>query len=448
MGNFFTRLFGKSATINTNVQPIINNAGDVFYPLNLFYDQSARVRTDYDFNKAHDREMARKVCTPLAGVLDKLGDMLSRCELYVTDNKGNERRALQPVRDLLQHPNPLQDFGAFFKQLEAELRLHGYVLVKLVRGLPSALPKSMWIVPTELVRLRGTGKVWEQDNFDGVVQSVGAYWHDGERYFEKYEVCLITNGGVFVPMQRDDLLQFIPASASLSYPVNNWIAAMAASHTLLVNGGAKGIISGEGADGYGQTAVSKVDEEDIRKQFKAKYGLVGKQFPILVTRHALKWQPMDFNAQQLRIDENDEHCTAKICNTFGINPNLFSDAKYDNQESAKKAAYQDVIIPDSLKICSALEQALLPQGGKIAFDYSAVECLQNDRSAEASTLNTAADAINKLLASGLITEQEARTKLADYLDIDPAMPVGKQEQPTEQAEEETDNEQDNEQANE
>ena len=140
----------------------------------------------------------------------------------------------------------------------------------------------------------------------------------------------------------------------------------------------------------------------------------------MVTRHSLRWQPMDFNAAQLRIDETDARCTEIICNVLGVNPNLFSDAKYDNQESAKKAAYQDIVIPDSLRITTALSAAILPRGAKITFDYSAIECLQRSKAEETQTLEKAVSSITNLLNGGLVSFEEARELLADYIDIDPA----------------------------
>lgn len=98
---------------------------------------------------------------------------------------------------------------------------------------------------------------------------------------------------------------------------------------------------------------------------------------------------------------------------------MFTDAKYDNQESAKKSAYQDVIIPDAKIISEAITKAVLPEDASVELDFSGVECLQKNKKDEAETLRTAASAIQALLDGGLISVEEARKEIANYIDIDP-----------------------------
>lgn len=74
------------------------------------------------------------------------------------------------------------------------------------------------------------------------------------------------------------------------------------------------------------------DEKEIKDKFKEKFGLVNKEYPILVTRKKLKWIPLDYNSSQLKLFEEDERCTKKIANAIGVNPSLFDDSKYDNQQ--------------------------------------------------------------------------------------------------------------------
>lgn len=412
--------FFKKKSIDFAPVPHIDTAGNIFYPLDLFLSSRRKVRTDYDMRRPLDRELASAVCTPLAGVLDKLGDMLSRAEVYVTDAEGNELDQYDDVRALLERPNPLQTCGGFLKQIEKSLRLHGFAVLKIVRPIQTATPTAMWVVPPVSAHIKATGKMLSQFEEQGVVSRVMCDRGGDKVELKRGEYAIIAGGEPVVPPHLDADIFFVTAADTLSFPVNNWIASMAANATLLVNGGPKGILHGESTDSFGQPALTKPDEEDIREQFKRKYGLVGKKYPVLVTRHQLRWQPMDFNAAQLRIEETDDKCTAKICNALGLNPNLFTDAKYDNQESAKKAAYQDVVIPDSMKIAAALTDALLPNGGQVVLDYSAVECLQESKREEADVLSNAADALLKLTSGGLLSQGEARQQLAKYIDIDPA----------------------------
>jgi hypothetical protein len=103
-------------------------------------------------------------------------------------------------------------------------------------------------------------------------------------------------------------------------------------------------------------------------------------------------------------------------------------ATFDNKEAAKKAAYQDLIIPDSELIAQALTDAICPEGVFIKIDFSHVSCLQEDKAKNAQSLSSAATAINSLVLNGLITPDEARFELANYLDIDPEKPKGEYKQ--------------------
>ena len=400
-----------------------DNAGNWWY-LSSLRGNVSRWKADYNMSDPSDKALALEACTPLYTVLDKAGSMMGRGRLYITDKDGNERRKYGELRNILSRPNPLQTFSMFAKQLEISLRLYGFCPVSLVRGMEGATPSAMWLLPPDKFHMEGTGKYAFQYDMKEVVKRAYLCWGGREIEFEPWEYLVIHSGQVSVPDLWGKDILFHTSSDSLSQPVSNWIAAMSAGHTLLVNGGPKGILSGGKPDELGNYALTSKEEDEIRDKFKAKYGLVGKKYPVLVTRYPLQWIPMDYDSSQLKLFEEDSRCTAAICNALGLNPNLFNDAKYDNQESAKKAAYLDVIIPDSIKIAEALTSALCPEGAMVKIDFTDVECLQANKEKEANTLVHAADALERLMASGLITPEEARIEIARYIDIDPEHPKG------------------------
>ena len=390
--------------------------GDVTYLSNFFNPRSGRVRTDFDMYSLSDKRHALAVCTPLYMVADKLGSMMSRGIPYVVDDEDND--VADDVKRLLLNPNPLQTFGAFLKQVEISLKVFGYCPIVLVRGSSGSLPKAMWIVPCEYFHMQATGKMYRQFEIGDIVKRVYVCSGANVIDLEDYEFVVVYNGTVAsAPCNAD--LRFESVTDGLTLPVNNWVAAMSASHTLLVNGGPKGIVYSDFHDEMGNVAISPDEERAIKDGFKRKYGLVDKEYPILVTRQKLGWIPLDYDAGKLMLQEEDARCTSKICNAFGVNPNLFSDAKYDNQESAKKSAYQDVVIPDANKIAGYLTRALCGDGVRVRIDFGDVECLQENRAQQAETLNRLAGAVTSLVNGGLLSVDEARVELSRYLDIDP-----------------------------
>lgn len=384
-------------------------------------------RKGVDFDMTLDTEKARAllVCSPFFMVCDKLGSMASRGVPYVMDDEGNERSTFDDVRALLANPNPLQTWEAFLKQVELSLAAFGMCPISLVRATEQSLPVAMWVIPAERFRMYGTGYNVRQFALADVVDRAVVIGEDGRERTElqPYEYCIIYNSmPVFHGGTKHEIGFFSPCD-SLSAPVSNWVAAMAATHTLLVNGGPKGILYSDYADNMGNTQLTRDEEREVMARFKKDYGLVGQEHPILVTRYRMGWLPLDFNADQLKLQDTDDRATRAIATALGVNVSLFTESKYDNQESAKKGAYQDVVIPDSKKIASALTSAICTRGEHIEIDYSDVECLQKDKRAEADTMRTAGDALASMVNNGLISISEARERLADYIDIDPSAAV-------------------------
>ena len=391
--------------------------GDYWYLSGLFRANANKLT--FNMADVEDKKNALLCCNPLYNVVDKAGMMMSRGVPYVVDKDDNESKRYADIKALLENPNPFQTFSSFVKQIEISLKIFGYCPIVLVRSSKVFLPKCMWIVPAEIFHMQCTGKLFNQYEYEEVIRRTCLQWGDNRLDLEDFELALITDSKMIFSSCKDADVAFENVTDSLSPCVNNWVAAMQASNTLMVNGGPKGIVYNDHIDEMGNVALTAEDEKQIKDNFRDKYGIVGKEYPILVSRKKLGWIPLDYNAAQLELHEEDARCTEKICNAIGINANIFTDAKYDNQESAKKAAYQDVIIPDAKKIAQALTKALCPDGIFIKIDFSDVECLQPDRNRGAETLSKLAGALQTLISSNVITTYEARKEASKYIDIDP-----------------------------
>lgn len=406
-----------------NVTRIEKDAEGNYWFLTDLFGRRSKWKAYYDMSDNADKSEALVSCTPFFTVVDKIGSMMSRGIPYVVDKNGNEKRTYADIRNIINNPNPLQTFSSFVKQIEINLKVFGFCPVVFVRATEKSVPKAMWIVPPEIFHMVGTGKVYRQFELGDVISDVYIDCNGTRLELDSHEYIVIYDSNIVIKNTNSDV-KFESVSDSLSQPISNWVASMSASHTLLVNGGPKGVLYNDYTDQMGNIALSSDDEKEIKDNFKRDYGLVNKEYPILVTRYKLGWLPLDFNADQLKLHEEDKRCTDKIANAMGINANLFTDAKYDNLESAGKKAYQDVIIPDSRKIAECFSKAICPEGVFIKIDFTDVECLQANKETEANTLVKVADALQRLLDKSLITHDEARVEVAKYIDIDPDNPKG------------------------
>lgn len=404
------------------VKAIEKDSNGNFWYLTNFLSPSGKIKNDYNLTLDRDKADSLLVCTPFSTVINKVGSLFANGRIYVTDKDGNEKEGYNDIRELLSRPNPLQTRVGFFKEIEMSLKLFGYCPIFTVRATKKSLPLAMYVIPAQIFHMVSSGKLFRQYDIKDIVSSVYLEWNglreelSDEDYFVIYDSSANVNGS-----NQD--IEFSSVTDSLSMPVNNWIAAMTASYQLIVNGGPKGIIYSDYTDKMGNQAMTPEEKEILESKLKEKYGILNK-FPILTSKIKLGWIPLNYDASQLKLHEEDERCSRKICNAIGIDYSLFDESKYDNKSIAEKSAYQSLIIPDSEKVTEALTEVICPKGVFIKLDYTHIDCLQQDKSASSSAFQKMASSLIQLVEKGQITLDESRNELAKFIDIDPDNPKG------------------------
>lgn len=378
-----------------------------------------------------DKRRALIACTPFATVIERCGSMFSNGKFYVTDKDGNEhldneKGKYSKIRSLLKHPNPIQSGRQFNKQVEITLKTFGFCPIYTFRALRSEVPVSMWIIPPELFHVEIDSNIWKKAKLEDIVKKAWIMWGNENIHLENDEYFIVSDANADISMSEQEL-SYNHVTDSLSRPINNWIAQMIARGTLIVDGGPKGVLcNNANGDIYGDSSLNPGEVDRLNENFKRKYGIVGKLFSILVTTANVKWVPITGNSEDLKLHQEDKECRNAICNALGINPNvLISDSTYDNQNGAKRDAYQDLIIPDSENYCEALTKAIAGDDEIIIrLDYSHISVLQEDKKSAASALSLASNAVRNLYNDGIITLSESRKEVANYIDIDPDNPEG------------------------
>lgn len=423
LGNWFQKKINISVpSMRGTVKAIEKDSNGNFWYLTNFFSPSGKIKNDYNLTLDRDKADSLLVCTPFSTVINKVGSLFANGRIYVTDKDGNEKEGYNDIRELLSRPNPLQTRVGFFKEIEMSLKLFGYCPIFTVRATKKSLPLAMYVIPAQIFHMVSSGKLFRQYDIKDIVSSVYLEWNglreelSDEDYFVIYDSSANVNGS-----NQD--IEFSSVTDSLSMPVNNWIAAMTASYQLIVNGGPKGIIYSDYTDKMGNQAMTPEEKEILESKLKEKYGILNK-FPILTSKIKLGWIPLNYDASQLKLHEEDERCSRKICNAIGIDYSLFDESKYDNKSIAEKSAYQGLIIPDSEKVTEALTEVICPKGVFIKLDYTHIDCLQQDKSASSSAFQKMASSLIQLVEKGQITLDESRNELAKFIDIDPDNPKG------------------------
>lgn len=410
-----------------------DNAGNFTYvpkwAKSLFSDSNT-YKTEFDMSSVRGKALALEVCFPFAMVIDRCGRMMQNGRYYVTDQNGNEKRSYKDIVALLNKPNMFQSGKAFLKNVEINLKCFGFCPIFTLRSTRKDLPATMVVIPPELFHIEGTGKYFYQSGINDVFRRVYIQWGNMEIDLQAEDYFIIYDSIINVPSQPGGEFHFHTPVDSLSPHTRNYMSQLIGRGNLIVNGGPKGILYGNDTTDTGNAALTPKEADEMNAAFKKKYGIVNKLYEIMVTNKKIGWITIGSNTQQMMLHEENAACLDDIVNAFGLQPDLFNEsAKYDNKESAKRSAYQDLIIPDSENIAQTLTENICPEGVLIKLDFTHISCLQEDMSKLSSALKNAADSVSALYEGRLITFDEARSELSKYVDIDPENPKGEFKEP-------------------
>lgn len=433
-------LFGNKSLFRLNLKDMFTDAvyqgrdcaGNHLYGMkwitSLFADKSI-YQTEFDMSTNEGKALALKVVQPFAMVADRIGSMMRNGKYYVVDKNDNERPRYKDIEALLNKPNLMQTGKSFLKEVEVYLKVFGFCPVFCLRATRNDLPKVMIAIPPHLFHMEGKGNLFNAQTKEDIIKRAYIKWGNYEIDLFEEDYIVIYDSMASYPTQEDGEITFYTPTDTLSPHIRNYMSQLIGRGNLIVNGGPKGILYGDDTSDTGNAAMTPKEADEMNKSFKRKFGIVGKLYEVMVTNKKVGWINIGANTQQLMLHEEGASCLNEICNTLGLQPDMFSQgATFDNKEAAKRAAYQDLIIPDSEVIAQALTSGICPEGVFIKIDFSHVSCLQEDKAANAQSLSNAANAVGNLVNWGLITPDEARLELSNYIDIDPEKPLGEYKQ--------------------
>jgi hypothetical protein len=134
-----------------------------------------------------------------------------------------------------------------------------------------------------------------------------------------------------------------------------------------------------------QSLLTDAQFERIRQLIKEKYmGSENAGMPLLF-EGGMEWQQLSISPHDMDWLNAEKFNLRRICSIFGVASELLGDSEnktYSNIQEARKALYQEAVLPimDSLKV--ELNKWLAPlygQGIELEYDRDAIEALQEDR---------------------------------------------------------------------
>lgn len=187
--------------------------------------------------------------------------------------------------------------------------------------------------------------------------------------------------------------------------------------------GAMGVLSNE-------SEIPDLEESKlIKEKLGTNYGTQKDQDKLIVTTQKLNYQQIALGLQELQFLDNLDLDFSRLCELRGLDPLLFSsqDTTYANQEQARKAAINNVIVPLADKWYAKFNEFIRPYYGglKIVPQY--------DELPEYGSINKdLSDKVIQEAKAGIITNEQAFEQL--YPDGQFVEPEPIEVQPTEETE--------------
>jgi hypothetical protein len=338
------------------------------------------------------QKWAYEYCYPLASVVDRLAEFDISGELKInrTKGKGREQEAMsgyaQRMRKLFAQPNPLQSWEQFRGQQVVYKKVFGFCPVLPVLPVGFSDPSyatAMINLPPWTFQAIGTGKILNQSLLNEIVKEYHVSILGENATFLPEQIIILSDG--FLMDEQSSFLLPKSKIVGLDMAISNICAAMEADNVLLKKRGPLGFIShdaGATKDSVaGYLPMSKGEKKEIEDSLM-QYGISWSQYQYVISRQAIKWNPMSFDTKQLGTKEVIMTGARAICQRYGFPFVLFedSDATYSNQESAHKKVYEGNIIPNNCKDMTTYEKFFLADENSCEFEtcYEELAIFQED----------------------------------------------------------------------
>jgi HK97 family phage portal protein len=130
--------------------------------------------------------------------------------------------------------------------------------------------------------------------------------------------------------------------------------------------------------------LTEVQAQALKDKFRKNYQGATNAGDVIITPKDLSWVNFGLSASDLSLIEQYNGTVKDLCNIYNIPVQLLNNtdaSTYNNQKEAKKALYQNAVIPELIKIRDESNRWLVPQYGAdlyLDFDFTAISELQEE----------------------------------------------------------------------
>jgi hypothetical protein len=308
--------------------------------------------------------------------------------------------------DMIKKPNPLQSWGDIIQSIGIQDGLYSNTFCYAPKRVANTR-NLIYSLPANRLEITTTGKYLDQISVDGLIEKFTFQYDDGHRQTITPENMIYT-----VTPDGMNLINAHSRVQTLQKPLSNILAAYKKRNILLESLGSPGILSAKNHDMNGALPVTPEEKKQIRKDWHNTH-----DGDIIITETEMSWLPMSFPTRDLMLMEEIDADFNVIIDTYGLHLNVFSSkqgATYENIKESIKMVYSNTIKPETDKLYERMmtQLGLSDQGYTLEADFTHLPIMQKDQKSEAEAMSIRADAVNKIIASGVeLTEDEKRALL-------------------------------------
>jgi len=350
--SFITEGYRKNATVYSLINLITKAATTI--PFQVYEIDN---KNDYKRYKALTSGVIDSTTIQKAALLQK------RSLIELSDTE---------LHKILERPNPAQSYNAFITELISFGKLTGN---RYIYGIgPESGPKvgkysELYAMPSQIMEIIS----------GGIMQPVQKYkiQYNGTYEIDAQDICHIKDFNPYYDGTGSHLYGQSPLQAGLrSLTTNN--EAVQTGVKYLQNQTARGLLMSEEGD------LNEVQAQQLKDKFRTQFQGSNNAGDVIITPKKLSWVNFGLNATDVSLIEQYDASVKDLCNIYNVPVQLLNNtdsASYNNMKEAKKALYQNAVIPELIKIKDELNRWLSPMYGDklcIEFDFTVIPELQEE----------------------------------------------------------------------
>jgi HK97 family phage portal protein len=277
-----------------------------------------------------------------------------------------------PLHELLDRPNPAQSYASFMTELIAFGKLTGNRYIYGIgpeTGANANKYTELYVMPSQIMEIVS----------GGIMQPVQKYKieYNGTYEIPAEAICHIKDFNPYYDGTGSHLYGQSPLRAGLRMLTTN-NEAVQTGVKYLQNQTARGLLMAEEGD------INEVQAQQLKDKFRQQFQGANNAGDVIITPKKLSWVNFGLNAADVSLIEQYNASIKDLCNIYNVPVQLLNNtdsSTYNNMKEAKKALYQNAVIPELIKVRDELNRWLAPQYGPnicIEFDFSMIPEMSED----------------------------------------------------------------------